>query len=93
MNRRKKELKKWLIDHPLDDELVAGAAEQIGLATRTLKLYLTRKTIPRYVHAEFVRMGIPADVLPDPTRTKQGLIDENRELRRRLADYEPESVT
>ncbi len=90
MSERKRELKKWLIDNPLDPDRIEAAAARTGLAPVTLRCYLSKPTMPRKVHEEFVNMGIPVALLPRQTQTKEELIAENRTLRRRLSKYEPD---
>jgi hypothetical protein len=87
---RKNELRKFLIDHPLDPEQVEAAARRVSLALVTFRQCLSRSTMPKYVHLEYVRLGIPSHLLPPPTKTKDELQAENKILRQRLARYEPE---
>lgn len=77
---RKRELKKWFIDHPEINSVVLGKA--YGCSKQAAHRYLfIADTVP----VEFVNVcrkaGIPKGLLPEPTRTKAELLAEVEELR------------
>tara|TARA_Y100001954_G_scaffold724_1_gene1127 strand:+ start:4289 stop:4600 length:312 start_codon:yes stop_codon:yes gene_type:complete len=80
---RKRELKKWLIDHPEINSVVLGRA--YGCTKQAAHKYLlVAETAP----AGFVDVcrsaGIPDDLLPSPTRSKAAIQAENRKLQQEL---------
>ena len=86
---RKKELRKWLIDHPKIDSVMLGQA--YGCTKQAAHKYLL---IAETAPAGFVdvcrEVGIPEALLPEPTRSKAELLAEVESLRERLAKYEPD---
>jgi len=86
---RKKELRKWLIDHPKIDGGVLGRA--YGCSRQAAHKYLLHlPTAP----ADFLdvcrKAGIPEDLLPEPTRTKAELLAEVEALRAENAQLKRE---
>ncbi|WP_243546349.1 hypothetical protein [Pseudodesulfovibrio tunisiensis] len=80
---RKKEIKKWLIDHELN---FVELGEVYGCSKQAAYNYLVNlKTCP----PKFVELcreyGIPEHLLPYPTKPKGQLLAENKRLRRELA--------
>jgi hypothetical protein len=77
---RKKELRKWLIDHPKIDSVMLGRA--YGCTKQAAHKYLL---IAETAPSDFVdvcrKAGIPDDLLPEPTRTKAELLAEVESLR------------
>ena len=54
--------------------------------------FYQRETMKADVHAACLKLGIPAELIPPPTRPKSELLRENLELRARLAQYEPQAL-
>jgi hypothetical protein len=77
---RKKELKKWFIDHP--EVTPSMLAAKYGKTPSVAHNYLFH--LPS-APADFPTLcrdkGVPGGLLPDPTRTKADLLDENARLR------------
>lgn len=90
MSQRKKELRKWLIDHPISAETLEAAALKLDLPSVTIRAYLSQVSMPKKVYDEYVSLGVPAALMPRPTLPKAAIIAENKELKRRLAQYESE---
>jgi hypothetical protein len=77
---RKKELRKWFIDHP--NVTPTKLAEGYGKSSTVANNYLFH--LPS-APSDFVdvcrKAGIPEDLLPEPTRTKTELLAEVVRLR------------
>jgi len=80
---RKKELKKWFIDHP---ELTSVAiAERYGCTKQAAYHRLFRSpSAPQDFLDLCMKMGLPASLLPPPTRPKAEILEENARLKHEL---------
>ncbi|MGE4193060.1 MAG: hypothetical protein AB7E51_06705 [Pseudodesulfovibrio sp.] len=87
MSDRKKELKKWFIDHPMVTVQTIAAAYGKSPATVNGHLYHC-PSAPADLLKICEGQGIPGELLPPVTRSKAELMAENEALRERLAEYE-----
>jgi len=86
---RKKELKKWFIDHP--KVTVQTIAVTYGKSPATVNGHLYHcPSAPSDLLKICRSAGIPDDLLPPVTRSKAELLAEVESLRERLAKYEPD---
>lgn len=87
---RKKELKKWLIDHPeVTPTMLAEVYGRTPAVANNFLFYLP--SAPADFLAVCRKAGIPESLLPEPTRTKADLLKENRLLRAEVAALKLES--
>jgi len=83
---RQQKLKIWCIENSFD---TAQLTEKSGLARQTVSQELNyRPSMRADLRDLCLRLGIPADLLPPPTRKKAELLAENLELRQRVAELE-----
>lgn len=87
---RQQKLKIWCIENSFD---TAQLTEKSGLAKQTVSQELNyRPTMRADLHTLCTSLGIPAELLPQPTRKKAELVRENLELRQRVAELEGRSA-
>lgn len=83
---RQQKLKIWCIENSFD---TAQLTKQSGLARQTVSQELNyRPTMRADLRELCIELGMPADLLPPPTRKKSELVRENLELRQRVAELE-----
>lgn len=83
---RQQKLKIWCIENSFD---TAQLTAKSGLARQTVSQELNYKpTMRADLHKLCISLGIPAELLPPPTRKKAELVRENLELRQRVAELE-----
>jgi transcriptional regulator with XRE-family HTH domain len=83
---RQQRLQVWRIEN---GKTWAELAEGSGIPPRNLSAYLSgAKTIPLFVRAAALAAGIPAELVPEATRSKAELLAENEALRERVQDLE-----
>ena len=92
MCKRKNELKKWFIDHPI--VTVSAIAEASGRSVSNACTYLYQRTaVPQDFLDVCRKAGIPDDLLPEATRTKAELLAEVEALRAENAQLRKRSPT
>jgi hypothetical protein len=80
---RKKELKKWLIDHEMN---VSDIGEMYGCSRQAAYTYLVNAQSAPSAFVELcLDKGIPANLLPVPTRPKSEIIEENKRMSSQLS--------
>ncbi|MBU1040158.1 MAG: hypothetical protein KKF77_03540 [Proteobacteria bacterium] len=86
---RQQRLKVWAIENSFD---YTALVQESGISKQAVsRMLIHQDTIPASFRDLCLNQGIPADLLPPPTRPKAELLRENQELRARLAKYEPQA--
>ena len=80
---RKKELKKWFIDHDMDCVVLANVYGCTKQAAHKY-LFIAERAPSGFIDA-CLASGVPSDLLPPPTRSKAEILEENEQLHERLA--------
>jgi hypothetical protein len=86
---RKKELKKWFIDHPKITTTKLGRTYDCSKQAAWRYLFAA-ETAPAGFLDACRKAGIPEDLLPEPTRTKAELLAEVEALRAENAELKRE---
>ena len=87
---RQQRLKMWIIEQQFDG---ADLVRRSGISKQAVSRMLNhQESIPKSFHDICLSVGIPAELIPPPTRPKAELLRENMELRARLAQYEPQAL-
>lgn len=62
-------MRQWMAQYDITDRAVA---EKLGLTPSRVTIMLNRDTIPTEHHAALLRLGFPANILPQPYDKKSG---------------------
>lgn len=67
--KRQQRLRDWMEQHNIT---VTQLAKDLGVAQRMVRQYISAETIPTVRHTQFVVLGFPLDLLPQPLDKKPG---------------------